>query len=395
MQSKYNKKRETMKPERIFICLLISLSLLTTACQAQNPRAPITLPTTTQGTLNGAGYHITIPKNWHGGLILYAHGYVFRDQASTVKTAFANMLGELGYAVAQSQFSRQGWAVEEGMQDTEALRAYFEATYGETYPTLIIGHSQGAAITLGLIEQLPQSFDGALPMCFSGHSSLTYLQNRGFNTRVLFDLYFPGLSGSAVDFPHGKNTYEKLKSEAEQLLKGKDEAAAQLADLLNLSSAEHIPWVVAFWSELLRELNLRSGGNPFDNRNTLYTGSDNDAELNHRVARYAAVPEAAAYLRRWVRLTGDIRKPVLALHTLTDELSTPHEANQYQIKVAEAGKQARYVLQMVNRHQHCDFTVAETKTAVRQLTDWVKTGLRPQPGDVTQGEDKILELLPQ
>ena len=371
--------------------IVVLLSLLTTACQAQDLRGPLT----TQGTLNGADYQINIPKNWHGGLILYAHGYVFRGQESQHKTPFAEMLGELGYAVAQSRFSRQGWAVEEGMRETEALRVFFESTYGDTYPTLIIGHSQGAAITLGLVEQYPQAYDGALPMCLSGHSSLSYLQNRGFNTRVLFDAYFPGLAGSAVDFPHGRDSYAKLKSEAEQLLKGNDETAAQFADLVDLSRAEHISWVVAFWSELLRELNLRGGGNPFDNRNTLYTGSDNDAELNRRVKRYAADPQAAAYLRRWVSLSGDIRQPVLAMHTLTDELSTPQEANQYQRKVAEAGKQAFYVLQFVNRHKHCDFTVAETQTAIRQLTDWVKTGRRAKPGDVTQGERKILELLSQ
>ena len=51
-----------------------------------------------------------------------------------------------------------------------------------------------------------------------------------------------------------------------------------------------------FLSWVLKDIEQRSGGNPFDNRNTIYTGTANDNALNDGVKRYAADQGALTYL---------------------------------------------------------------------------------------------------
>jgi hypothetical protein len=71
------------------------------------------------GTLNGAAFRIEIPANWNRGLVMYCHGY---HRAGTVPNLdslaggakpLRDALLARGFAVAQSAYSAQGWAVKE------------------------------------------------------------------------------------------------------------------------------------------------------------------------------------------------------------------------------------------------------------------------------------------
>ena len=101
--------------------------------QGTRPDGPIT----EEGEIAGAPFRIDIPENWNGGLIMYAHGYQVKGSAGRYNLSMTGVGGRMGYAVAQSQYSDQGWAAREGVLDTEALRRYFVATYGATQPTII------------------------------------------------------------------------------------------------------------------------------------------------------------------------------------------------------------------------------------------------------------------
>ncbi len=365
-------------PSKLFAMtfLAVSIVLCPVAGYADNAIAE-------QGEIDGANYLINIPENWNGGLIMYAHGYRLAGMGSPFSEGMARVGNALGYAVAQSAYRRQGWAAEEGVQDTEALRNYFVGKYGKTSPTIIAGHSQGAAITYKTIELYSDAYDGALPMCGTAEPTLMFMKNRIFDMRLLFDYIFPGMPGSAVDFPAGPKTYVATMQKATELVKANPEKAQDFVELVNLSSVEAIPGVIAFWSEILRELQERTGGNGFDNRDTIYEGTDDDATLNRDIPRYEAETKAITYLKEWVTMSGGIDDPVLALHTLVDDIIPPTSAAYYDRLTTLANTTDNFAQLYVDRVGHCNFTEAETIVALQQLTDWIKTGTRPKGGDVT------------
>ncbi len=341
-------------------------------------------PITEEGDLGGAAFRIDIPKNWNGGLVMYAHGYSVRAMKPQFNLDMVKAAEPFGMAVAQSQYSRQGWAAEEGILETEALRKYFIEKYGPTKPTIIAGHSQGGHITYGTIEKYPDAYDGALPMCGVATSAIQFIKERVFDMRLLFDYTFPGMAGSVVEFPDGTYTFAKVSAKVREVIAAEPEKAEAFAKMVNVSSAKELPTVIGFWSEILREMIDRAGGNCFDNTDTIYTGSPDDAKLNKEIKRYTADPKAAAYLRQWATLTGQISDPVLAMHTLVDDLIPPTIANMYSEKTIIAGTSELYAQSWIDRMGHCAFNVEETQEALGQLLEWIKTGKRPTPGDWTK-----------
>jgi len=354
--------------------------VLATRLSAAAPERPADA-VTEEGEIAGAKFRIDIPKKWNGGLVMYAHGYAMQAMQPQFNLDVVKAFQALDFAVAQSLYSRQGWAAREGVLDTEALRRYFVDKYGSTSPTIIAGHSQGGAITYATIEQYPEAYDGALPMCGAGPSALGFFKERAFDMRVLFDYFLPGLPGSAVEFPDGTQTYAKVAAKAAELVKANPEKAQAYADLTTLSSPDTIAPVIAFWSEILRELTERTGGNAFDNTSTIYSGSADDTELNKKIKRYKADEKSSEYLRQWVTMTGKISDPVLALHTLVDDLIPPPFANEYAQLTKLAGTADLYAQSWTQGANHCAFTEAETTEALRQLVKWIKSGKRPTPGD--------------
>jgi pimeloyl-ACP methyl ester carboxylesterase len=366
----------------LLVFLSITLAAIPAFAAGERPVKAVT----EQGTIAGAEFRIDIPEKWNGGLVMYAHGYVLAGQAPPFPTEIVTAAGSLGFAVAQSRYMRQGWAVREGILDTEQLRRYFADKYGASYPTIIAGDSMGGAITYGIIEKFPDVYDGALPMCTTATPALEFMKERMFDMRLLFDYFFPGLVGSAVEFPDGPKTMPNVQAKAAELIKADPARAEAFAKLEGLSGPDAIPGTVAFWSEVLRELNERVGGNPFDNTSTIYSGTPDDATLNKAIKRYTADAKAIEYVRQWVTVTGHTHDPVLALHTLVDDLVPPHYANAYAAKAALAGAQDLFAMSYVNRNGHCNFSPEEVTRALRELDQWIKTGKRPVVGDWTKGK---------
>src|SRR5207244_10439607 len=119
------------------------------------------------GAINGAAYRIDVPENWNGGLVVYCHGYnakpvTYTDQK--LPPALQVFVDE-GYALAQSGYAAGGWAIQEAVVDTEALRRYFEAKYAKPKETFVTGHSMGGFLTMLLMERFPSNYDAGLALC--------------------------------------------------------------------------------------------------------------------------------------------------------------------------------------------------------------------------------------
>ena len=104
-----------------------------------------------------------------------------------------------GFAFAASDYSTQGWAVKEAIEDTEALRRHFVSKRGAPAETYITGHWMGGHITMAIIERYPEAYQGAMPMCGPLGPALEFLNTGLFDMLVTFEALFPGTIGSPYE----------------------------------------------------------------------------------------------------------------------------------------------------------------------------------------------------
>lgn len=335
------------------------------------------------GTINGAAFRIEMPATWNKGLVMYCHGYQVAGTPNNFENARAQSLRKeflsRGFAFAESAYSTQGWAVKEAVEDTEALRRYFVTKYGKPNETVVLGHSMGGAITIATIEKYPEVYDGALPMCGPLNVILNGFQERIFDMLATFDFLFPNVVGSLVNLPQ---TAKLDQAKVKAAIEAAPDRAAMFAKHYSLGSAAELPGVLAFWYEIVRELQFRAGGNAFDNRNTIYDGFDDDVALNRGVKRYAADAKAREYLRQHYSPTGKIADPVLTIHTTYDQLIPGRFVSQYDEFARVAGTQDLFVAKFVVAKGHCNFTAPQTGAAFDALLNWIRTRQRPEAGEI-------------
>lgn len=339
------------------------------------------------GEINGAKFRIDVPEHWTGGLVMYCHGYngdpVTYDASKKLSPILA-VFTDAGYAVAQSGYATGGWAVQEAVVDTENLRRYFVTKYGPVKETYVTGHSLGGFITMMISETNPSVYDASLPLC-GPLAPANYLLSRGaFDSRVVFDYYFPG---ALPDPTKVNDDYKDTKQERARIQELLDSAPEKSQVLRNyagsgLKNNKDLASDLTFTTYMLKELHHRAGGNPFDNRNTIYNGTPDDNALNSGVKRYAAEPKAAAYVREYYTPTGHLSKPMLAVHTTYDPLVPVWIPNTYESIVEQAGSTQNFVQQFVKHDGHCTILAPEVSHAFSELREWKSSGVRPTPGEV-------------
>ncbi len=359
---------------RLFAAFLLSACL----CLA----APKVEPKTEIGEINGAKFRIDIPENWNGGLVMYCHGYsaaAVNYKEGKLPPVLA-VFTEQGYALAQSGYAAGGWAIQEAVEDTEALRRYFATKYAPPKETYITGHSMGGFLTMMFLERFPTSYDAGLALC-GPLAPTTYFMERGaFDARVVFDYYFPGALPPPDKVPANfKNTPEAAKS-LQALMDSQPQKSAALLRYSGAHNTKDLAGTLSFITYMLLDLQQRSGGNPFDNRNTIYETSDDYNALNDGVKRYAADPRAAEYIRTWYTPTGKLTRPMLAIHTSYDPLVPVRIPDRYPELVEQTGSQAMFVQQYVKHDGHCTILPSEIAAGLSELREWKDRGVRPHAG---------------
>ncbi|HEX7958843.1 MAG TPA: prolyl oligopeptidase family serine peptidase [Terriglobales bacterium] len=407
----------------LWLAFAVTLILsLTASAQAQPIRT---------GTLSdGATYLIEVPPSWNGTLFLYSHGYVVpgspnpaQDVGDPATRAF---LLANGYALAGSSYATTGWAIHEALPDQIAVLDQFATSFGHPQRTIAWGHSLGGMVTAGLIQRYPDRFDAALPMCgvLSGGVATW---NTGLDGAFAFKtLVAPNSPLQVVHItdPRGNLVLaEQLLAAAQQTPQGRARIAlgAALADVpgwftpLSLEPAAadttgeetnqflwdsqvDFPFGFAFRAEL----EARAGGNVSWNTQVNYrkqlalsadrgevvalyqaAGLDLDADLQtlNDTPRIEADTDAVEYLKQNIVYDGEIRVPVLTMHTTGDGLVEFENESAYRDVVDEAGHQRLLRQIFVHRAGHCAFTPAETLTAVQNLITRLDTGKWPNLDD--------------
>lgn len=395
----------------LIMALLPGVLTLVLAC-SDNPAGPATEqpavlasvtaggPRVLKGEIGpGALYGLYLPADWNGELVIYAHGFrptawpiILPDSADPTGdpryAALRDSLLERGFALAWSSFSENGFATQDGVIRTRQLLGIFTSRLARPERTYLWGLSMGGAVVLQLAQQNPELFDGVLTECGSA-MGLTGSVNHRFDTRVLFDYYFPGvIPGSAVQFPAGVDFPTQVQPGVIAAILANPAAAIELAavdqvDLQYNTFAELVQTLVtsftfstAWWwtGDLYDAVN----GMPFyDNTEVRFTGSADDAALNLGVQRYAAHPSARNEMSRWFTPTGQLNMPVLNLHTRRDPVVPVMALSQFAALVESAGSSHLLLQRTVDRFGHCALTLPEEIAAINDLATWVRSGVRP------------------
>jgi pimeloyl-ACP methyl ester carboxylesterase len=371
---------------------------------------------------DGATYVIDIPANWNGTLLLYSHGYVTPGSPNPAQDVGDPLTGGFmlaaGYALAGSSYATTGWAVHEAIPDQIAVLDVFQSVVGTPTHTIAWGHSLGGMITAGLVQEHPERFTAALPMCGVLGGGVG-IWDEAFDAAFAFNTL---LAGGTLQVVHITNptvnffTAEGVLAAAQATAQGRARLAlvAALGDLpgwfdptspepartdYTSQQVNQFLWLqnvdLPFSFAFRAELEFRAEGNPSFNTGVNYerqlahsadhaevealyaaAGLSLDADLAalDGAARIAVDPGALTYLSNNITYNGQLTIPVLTLHTTGDGLVPVEDERAYSKVVHEANDSALLRETFVHRAGHCEFTPAETITAVQALELRLATG---------------------
>jgi pimeloyl-ACP methyl ester carboxylesterase len=323
------------------------------------------------GNIRSSAFRIDIPERWNHDLILYLHGYTTapvsfdRDRLDDVLQRFVDR----GYAIAQPGFSAGGWAVAEGSTATLELEDYFTAHYGKPKRTYVAGMSLGGFLVMVLLEEHPDRFNGGLALCAPLGSADWFMARRVFDTRIVFDFYFPGLLPSPVT-PSSRGLEPSVGQALGDALEHNPTGALAIRSFLGVKSNAEVAYLAVFFSGILDDVIRRSGGNPFDNSSTVYRipgQPDLDRALNSGVKRFRGDARAQQYLKSYFPATGVLQHPLVSVVTVYDPLIPDWLTNSYETLAERAGSSRFFEQLIVNKDGHCAFDGADVQSGFAHL----------------------------
>jgi hypothetical protein len=379
--------------------------------------------TTTAGTVaDGARFRIKCPAGaWNGTLWLYSHGYVApgarnpADYAQDRRTG--SWLLRQGFALAGSSYASTGWAVQQALPDQIATRQAFRADFGAPRQTIAWGASLGGMVTAGLIQEFPGQFSAALPLCgilAGGEADWNLGVDADFAFQQLLDpaVQVVNITGRAAN----RASAEDAAVAAQQTAPGRARLAlvAALGDVpgwftpltpepapadFAAEELNQFRWQttagIPFGFDFRAELEARAGGNPsstvgvnfgrqlglspdFAEVVALYQAAGLNLNADLAVLQHArpiaARPQAAGYLARNISLDGQVRVPVLSMHTIGDGLIPVENEQAYRAAAVRAGNGGFLRQAFIDRAGHCAFTPAEIVAAAKVLLGRLRTG---------------------
>lgn len=346
--------------------LAIGLLLPATALHAAAPPAPRTL----SGELQGAPWRLDAPAQWNGELVMLAHGYepvgVPRETPMAAADSTQALL-DAGYAVAQSAYSSQGWAVADAITDMERLRQHSLAELKQVRRTWMLGFSMGGAVTVASLERHPQGYAGGVSLCGANLPG-DVLAGDLLTTLVAFDYFFPkaeGLpAGGLLSSEAGALPQMALYQGIVAALATRPAQAAQLATRLQVAP-DALAGAISLHALVLHELAKRAGGMPAGNIGIVYSGFGDDAAFNAGVQRVQASAAGQAYVRDRLALNGTLQRPLVIQFNHDDPSIVPRMQAVYPQLAARAGSASKlHVLPPVGEG-HCGFSGAQVVDALK------------------------------
>lgn len=354
-----------MRP-RFRLALAVALLLPHTPLSA----APAATPRTSSGELQGARWRLDVPTGWNGELVMLAHGYepvgVPQPSPMPANDSTAGLLAA-GYAVAQSAYASQGWAVADAIDDMERLRTHAQSELKDVHRTWILGFSMGGAVAIATLERLPQHYNGGVSLCGANLPG-EQLVNDLLTTLVAFDYFFPEAEGlprqGLVSADAAALSQMALYQGIAAALQSRPAVAAQLATRLQVS-AEALPGTISLHAMILHELATRAGGMPVGNLRTVYRGFGDDKAFNAGVQRHAPVALAQRYVRGKLALTGAVKRPLVIQFNNNDPSIVPRMQAVYPQLAERAGATSLLRVLPAVGEGHCGFVDSQVVEALK------------------------------
>ncbi|MEZ4707309.1 MAG: hypothetical protein R3A44_08900 [Caldilineaceae bacterium] len=374
------------------ILLLTSLLLPTAPLRAEGaptPKAALHMACDPEGALeSGARYVFCTPAfGDNGSLMISLHQYIAPQEPLAPQTklpdgtSIPDTVGLLGYAFAATSMRANGLNVKDGIQDIVDLINEYVAQKGQPDRIYLLGVSQGALTATLVAEQHPELISGALAAC-GPYGDFQREADYLTDFRVLFDYFFPTLlPPSPIEIPQtliddwDNHFATKIKPVIDDAAN-----AAQLDELFAVSGAafdanaadsqqqvvEDVLWYnVVGANDSIDKL----GGQPYDNRNTDYSGSSDDVALNAAVERFDGEIVAREEITNFYQTSGQLLTPVVTMHNKADPVAPYWHAELYGQKIATAGSEALYDHVAVDSFGHCNFNQLELIGAFNRLVE--------------------------
>jgi hypothetical protein len=364
------------------------------------PFDALTGTTTTRlwGVQGGAGYRIEVPENWNGELVLYAHGFRGAGLELTVSNPpIRRYLIEHGFAWAASSYATNGYDVTQGVKDTHDLGTRFNGLVGNPSRVYFTGTSMGGHITGVAIEQYPNAYDGAMPMCgvMGDNKLFDYFVENHLAAHVLagLDVPFPFPAGYSTTIVPQLRAAFGITNPPMLSLTALGEKFAGVVE--NLSGGDRPMFEQAFrfsvtGGNFLLSQGVGSAEGTRTNIDTVYqidadpALSAEELTLNADILRIDLDPQARREqgLAGVPAISGSFSMPVVSLHTLGD-LFVPFSMEQiYARRAAANGVSDLLVTRAIRDVNHCGFATAEMERGFADLVNWVANGVKPAGDDI-------------
>ena len=374
------------------LCALGLVLALGTGCSKKNALAPATTGTTavraadtfdhhkkfegqavhlTGTSRSGALWELAKPAAWNGDLVVYLHGYTTPGLPIALPNNGAirdSLLGR-GFAVATSSYSSNGYAVPEGIEDSDALPHLFKERIAKPKRTFLFGQSLGGIIGLLLAQQESgKEYDGAFLVCGVVGGSTEEVQYIG-DIKVLFDAVYPGVFPNDLYHPPViTDPTAQIVQPALAAIQKNPQGVGVIQALARHPMAGNNPQEIV--TTLLTVLGFSLGGGGdlfarsghtsfFDNEGWHYSSALLPPalvdDINARVERHARARTAARFLEEFGEPTARLRVPMLTLHTSRDPVVPVfHEDMLAQVISSE-----HLVQRWADRYGHTPFNAAE------------------------------------
>lgn len=384
---------------------------------------------TVSGKLEGDHFAMSVPANWNGQALVFAHGYsvpgspitVSKDPADKdpsgglMKGAYAQ-----GFAIAHSDFDKAGVGVESAVENTLRLRAFLRRM--DVTDAYVAGGSMGGNIVMAIIETQPEAFKGALSGCglvdnwtdevgllidlralYAYYTEGTKYELPGKTdlNRSALSPVAPGIIG-ALNGPFRIWQMKRIADPIAALFKAaRDNPGGPEAQMIEKIAsiagvtAEPASLIVPIMTVSLGmdDMNATFGGGIYDSSAKVYTSPllsfEEATVLNRDIRRVKADPAAVAYADRWYRSTGRFSVPLVAVHNRIDSL-VPYSQFEGLVRKTEIAGNADRLLAItvpeismplagtgLDGLAHCGFTPAQLEAAFDALQTWTTTGQRP------------------
>lgn len=379
--------------------------------------------------LLGTNFVIDVPAAWNGTLWLYSHGTIVAppdrrvilppfDDAPDPGTK--QWLLSQGYALAATVYGRPtGWAVEDALTDQVALIDEFRRLVGRPARVIAYGDSQGGLDTVLLLERNRNLFAGGLSVCGLLGGGVNYF-NHDLDMFITLDaLLAPGSlihAGAPTLAGIDSGPAAALIDQAQLSPLGRARIAlvAAVQDFPErfgptdpqpaagdwaADERAQLEWTLFQLGTAFRQdVERRASGNPSSNAGVDYrsllaaspyanevaslyqtAGGDLEGDLRRLAAapRISADPAAVQYMTEYGEPTGELRLPLLTIHTVGDGRVIPGNERAYADAVTRRGNPAQLRQLYVSRGGHCAFSDAEIIAACQALIQRIQTGHWP------------------